>query len=304
MAGFKKLSFFFEYLTVRFVGSIFTLLPLSFVLRFAPSIGVFLFFILGRSRRTALANLRQVYGYEKPDSEIRQIAKKSFVHLTEFGIEWFWMTKIAKDPERYLAIRGVKKIHSALERKKGALLLVSHNGNWEIMALVAGFLIAKPVGAKIYALARPLKNLYLYEYSLRLRALTGLKSIHKIGGVRETFNRLKENGIVSTLIDQRVGEGGVEVNFLGHPALTTSLPAVATLRLGTPIFFVFLHRTPDLRFVMDVEGPMEIERTGDMKHDIQVNTQRVNDRIEAEIRKDPTCWLWMHNRWRSREGAK
>ena len=214
------------------------------------------------------------------------------------------MPKIARDPKRYLAIRDVEKIHNALKQGKGAMLLVSHTGNWEIMALVAGILIAKPVGASIYALARPLKNFYLYEHSLRLRALTGLESIPKIGGVQETFNRLKENGIVSTLIDQRVGEGGVEVNFFGQPALTTSLPAVAALRYGTPILFVFLRRTPDLRFVMDVEGPVEIERTGDLKRDIQVNTQHFNERVEAEIRKDPARWLWMHNRWRDRHGAK
>ena len=304
MAVFKKVIYFFEYAAIRLVGGCLSLFPLSLALPLTHPIGVFLFFILKRSRRTALENLHQVYGSHKSESQIRQIAKKSFVYLAEFAIEWLWMPRIARNPERYFAIRGVEKIHSALEKKTGALLLVSHNGNWEIMALVAGFLIARPVGASIYALARPLKNFYLYNYSLHLRGLTGLKSIHKIGGVRETFNRLKENGIVSTLIDQRVGEGGVEVDFFGRPALTTTLPAVAALRLGTPIFFVFLHRTSDLRFVMDVEGPVEIKKTGDIKYDIQVNTQHFNNRIEAEIHKDPPHWLWMHNRWRARHGMK
>ena len=304
MDGFQKAAHLFEYALIRLAGFFLNLLPFSFTLRLARPGGVLLFWVLKRSRRIALENLKQVYGSEKSEAEIRNIARESFVHLAEFGAEWLWMPQIAKDPMRYLAISGVQKIHSALKQGKGAMLLVSHTGNWEIMALIVGTLIAKPVGASIYALARPLKNLYLYKYSLRLRGLTGLQSIPKVGGVHETFNRLKDNGIVSTLIDQRVGEGGVEVNFFGRPALTTSLPAVSALRLGTPLFFLSCHRTSDLRFMMEVEGPVEIERTGDIRHNIRVNTQRINDRLEAEIRKDPPRWLWMHNRWRTRHGAK
>ncbi len=275
-------------------------------LALARPIGIVLFYLLKRSRRTALKNLTAVYGSEKSEREIRKIAKESFVHLAEFGVEWLRMPKVSRDPARYLAILGVEKIHDALKRGKGAMLLVSHVGNWEIMALIAGTLIARPVGAAIYALARPLKNAYLYEYSLRLRGLTGLQSIHKVGAVSETFERLKENAIVCLLVDQRVGEGGVEVDFFGEEALTTSLPAVAALRYGTSVFFVFVPppRTAEPRFTMHVEGPFSIESTGDVKRDIQVNTQAFNDRVETEIRKDPARWLWMHNRWRSRHGAK
>ena len=290
---------------IRFFGFLLRLFPLSVLLWLARPVGNFLFLALGRSRRTALENLRQAYGSEKSEPEIRAIARETFVYLAEFGAEWLSLAKIAKRPERYLAIRGVEKIHAALkEKKRGAILLVSHSGNWEIMALIGGLLIAKPVKATIYALARPLKNPYLYQYVLNLRGLTGLKSISKTGAVRQTLKRLKENGILCLLIDQRVSEGSVEAEFFGREALTTSLPAIAAIRLGTPIFHVFLHRTRDLRYVMDVEGPVPIEITKDPEEDIRTNTQRFNDRLEADIRKDPTQWLWMHNRWRVRHGTK
>ena len=300
----QKLGFLFEYVLIRFFGALLSLFPLSSLLLLAHPIGNLLFHILRRSRRTALENLRQVYGSQKSEPQIQKMARESFVHITEFGMEWIYMPKIAKQPERYLAIEGVEKIHSSLAKKKGAVLLVSHNGNWEIMALIAGLLIAKPVNATIYALARPLKNPYLYDRVIHLRGLTGLKSISKIGAVRQTFKRLKQNGIVSLLIDQRVNEGAVEAKFFGRPALTTSLPALAALRLQTPVFFVFLRRTRDLRYVMEVEGPAPIESSEDSGEDIRMNTQRFNDRIEAEIRKDPAHWLWMHNRWRAKHGAK
>lgn len=293
-----------EYLLTRIVGGLLNLLPFSLVLRLARFVGVLIFQLSGRARRIALTNLRFVYGADKSEAEIHGIAKEAFVHLAEFGVEWLRMPQIARAPEKYLKINHVDRIHQALKKRKGAMLLVSHTGNWEIMALIGGLLIAKPIGAVIYSLARPLKNPYLYRYILRLRGMTGLKSIDKMGGVKETSARLKENGIVCLLIDQRVREGSVETDFFGRKSLTTSLPAIAARRFGTPIFFVFLHRTPDLHFVMDVEGPFPIEATKNPKQDIQTNTQRFNDRIEAEIRKNPSQWLWMHNRWRLEVGPK
>lgn len=300
MARFKKISYFLEYALIRFLGIFLNLLPFPFVLRLARPVSALLFRFFKRSQRIAIAldNLRRAYGSEKSESEIQKIALESFIGLLEFGMEWLRMPQIAGDPGRYLGIRHVDRIHAALHRKKGALLLVSHNGNWEIMALIAGLWIAKPVQVPIYALARPLKNPYLYRYILRLRGLTGLRSIDRAGGVRETFARLRENSIVSLLVDQRVSEGSVEAEFFGQEALTTALPAIAALRLGTPVFFVFVRRTPELRYVMEVEGPLPIEMTGNPKRDVQTNTQRFNDRLEAEIRKDPSRWLWMHNRWR------
>lgn len=182
--------------------------------------------------------------------------------------------------------------------------MVCHTGNWEIMALMGGLLVAKPIGASVYVVARPLKNPYIYQYAMSLRGGLGLETIDKSGGVQGTLNALRANSIVCILIDQRVSEGSVETHFFGRPALTTSLPAIAAMRLGTPVFFNFLDRTPGVRYEMRVEGPIPIEKTGNVKEDIKRNTQKFVDRIEAEIRKDPAHWLWMYNRWRPQHGFK
>ena len=305
MAGFKKLIYFLEYVLTRFASGLFSLLPLRLALCFARPVGFLMFSFLSKPRRMALENLRHAYQSEKSKSEIEEIARKAFIHLAEFGIEWLAMPRIIRTPARYLiTVRQGEKVQAALKNKRGAIVLVCHTGNWEIMALMGGLLVARPVGASVYALARPLKNPYLYQYALQLRGGMGLKSIDKSGGVRETFNCLRENGIVCVLIDQRVSEGSVETNFFGRFALTTSLPAIAALRLGTPVFFNFLYHTNNLDYVMEVEGPISIESTGDVHRDIQTNTQRFVDRVETEVRKNPARWLWMHNRWRVQHGYK
>ena len=232
------------------------------------------------------------------------MARESFAYLAEFTMGWLQMPRLAKQADRYLAIEGVDLILEGLKKKKGAMLILSHGGHWEAAALIAGLLIARPAQTRIHALARPLKNPYLYRYILRLRGLTGLQSISKVGAVRETLKCLKRNEIVSLLFDQRVNQGSVEVTFFGRPALTTSLPALVALRAGTPLFYVHTRLTPELRYVLNVKGPLPVEETGEADRDLRVNTQRFNDYLEAEIRKAPGRWLWMHNRWRVRHGAK
>ena len=44
---------------------------------------------------------------------------------------------------------------------------------------------------------------------------------------------------------------------------------------------------------------IEIERTGDMKKDIEINTARLNKILEDFIRQYPDQWFWIHNRWKT-----
>ena len=301
----KNLKFLLEYGLIRIASWLVSIIPFQWALKMAVPIGAALFAILNRLRQRTIESLKCAFP-EKSEDEIKSIAKGAFVHLVEFGIEWLRMSAMIKNPEKYLIeVYHKEKIYAELEKKNGAIVLISHTGNWEIMALMGGLLVSKPIGGSVYAVARPLDNPYLYQYAVEQRGGQGLKTIDKSGGVRETFDRLKkENAIVCVLIDQRVSEGSVETQFFGRPALTTSLPIVAALRLNTPIFYNFLYRTKDLRYEMKVEGPISIERTGNFKKDIEVNTQKFVQRIEAEIRKQPSHWLWMHNRWRMAHGAK
>jgi KDO2-lipid IV(A) lauroyltransferase len=62
----------------------------------------------------------------------------------------------------------------------------------------------------------------------------------------------------------------------------------------------FIHRLPDggHQLVLDPEIPLAI--TGDLDHDIQVNTARFTEAIERHVRAHPEQWFWVHRRWKSR----
>ena len=288
---------------IRLFGWLLNLIPFETARSLSRPVGFFLFVILPRQRKVCLDNLRHAYGSEKSEKEIRRIAIGSFAYLFEFAVEWFRLPMLAADPDRYFGEENAAEVHKALKRGKGVLVIASHNGNQEVMALLAGYFLPLSGVSSIYALARPVKNRALYEFTMRGRRLTGLQSIDKNGGVRPVLKLLKKNNIVCMLIDQRVGEGSVEVNFFGRSALTSSLPAIAALRYDTPVFYLFLKRTPAGRYVITMESA-PITRTGNLEHDLLTNTQRFNDRVETSIRENPSHWFWMHNRWRMRHGSK
>jgi KDO2-lipid IV(A) lauroyltransferase len=41
-----------------------------------------------------------------------------------------------------------------------------------------------------------------------------------------------------------------------------------------------------------------MKRTGDLRSDIQTNTQLITDVVEKAVRKYPDQWFWVHKRWK------
>jgi KDO2-lipid IV(A) lauroyltransferase len=91
------------------------------------------------------------------------------------------------------------------------------------------------------------------------------------------------------------------VDFFGIPASTTSGLATLALRTGAAVLPVFIPWDEKRqRFVLRVDKPLEIERTGDEAEDIRRLTALFTSIIESYVRRFPQQWLWIHRRWNTR----
>ena len=289
----KTVIFYFEYLFFRFVIFIVNLFPFPTVLKWADSLGPLIQKIAKRKNDIALENLREAYRGEKSEAEIQQIARKSFINLAKLAFEFVRIPEIAANPEKYIRFVDQNYIWKALDQKRGAILLISHFGNWELMAVRSAW-----EGLPMNAVARPLKNPFVYDYVKKLRGYTGLHTIAKQGAAREMLKTLNKNECVAILIDQRESQTGIPVNFFGRPALTTALPAMLALKKDIPVIPCFHYRNPEGKTTLICYEPFRLVRTGNEEEDIRANTQMFASKIENEVRKDPANWLWMHRRWR------
>ena len=297
MTKLHRLIFYLEYLFFRVIAFLINLLNVHQARCLADHMGFCLFWLLKKRREVALTNLRLALGKEKSEEELVKIAVGSMQNLVQVAFEFIHIPKMIKNGDLLWQIKGADRVWKALEGKKGLIVTVSHFGNWELMGHAAA-----AEGFPIHAIARPVKNPYVYSYIKRLRGSTGIKSIDKGGAARATIKRVKQNQMIAMLIDQHERQGGVWVDFFGRKACTTSLAAILALKYDTVILPTFFYRGEPDFFELHFNEPFPLIRTGDYEADLVANTQQYVNHIEREIRKRPEDWLWMHRRWREPPG--
>jgi len=278
------------------VGALIGRLPIGMAQALGAGLGRIAYWILPGRRRVALDNLTLVFGDTLSPEARATLARQSFEHLGMTAME---CCRLFFGPAERLFARvrgqGLEYIGQAMARGRGIFFLTGHFGNWELLAATHGL-----AGFGLSVVVRPLDNPYLDTLIARARERSGLRAISKreaVQGVREALGRGECIGI---LLDQDAGRDGEFVPFLGRPASTSRALAVLALKTRAPVLPAFIHRLPDggHELVLDPEIPLAI--TGDLDHDIHVNTARFTAAIERHVRAHPEQWFWVHRRWKSR----
>jgi predicted LPLAT superfamily acyltransferase len=110
---------------------------------------------------------------------------------------------------------------------------------------------------------------------------------------------LRGNGILGFLIDQDTDVRGVFVDFYGKPAYTPIGAAMLAMDSGAPVLPMFYLKKPDDTYEFVIEKEITLVMTGNRRQDMEENTRRFHEVIEKYIKKYPTQWVWMHNRWKT-----
>jgi KDO2-lipid IV(A) lauroyltransferase len=282
---------------VNAVFATLSLVPRRIRLAAGKSLGLGLFALSPRHRRMARANLDRAFADSLSREEKERIARASFAHLGLLLCDSLAFSRV--DPtrlEEFAVFEGLENIRAAYARGRGVFVFSGHYGNWEMVALLQGYM-----GLPLAMVTRPLDNPYLERRMYRYRTLSGNRVIHKRGAAREILRAIRQGWGVAIVIDQNVrGEDGIFVDFFGTPASTT--PALATLALKTeaPIVPVFGVPLPDGRYRIRYLPEVEFRRSGDTKRDIVELTQVCTRIIEEQVKREPEYWVWMHRRWRTR----
>jgi KDO2-lipid IV(A) lauroyltransferase len=114
-----------------------------------------------------------------------------------------------------------------------------------------------------------------------------------INGVRETIGYIKKNHSVALMIDQRVSEGK-RINFFNKPALTTTLPAQLSTKFNLDIIPVFIERDKNDKFKIEFQkkiDPKNFQNKSEL-------TKELNKILEKMVIRNPSQWIWTHNRWK------
>jgi len=252
---------------------------------------------LSRYRGIALENVGRALGNEIPEEQLTGIVRAAFLNVCLSGIELARISWLP--PGRFddrIEISGLERYREATAGGKGSIIFTAHLGNWE----ACGSWVTRHVQEKLAVLVRLQPNPFASELLVRVRHRLGLTVIPKQAPGSAVRGFLDDGYAVVFLADQYGGRAGVPVKLFGAETRAPKGPAVYALRTGAPLIPAFTVRLPGRLFShrIHVEPPLEVERTGDVAHDVQVNTQRLVDVLESYVRQYPEQWLWMHRRWR------
>ena len=202
--------------------------------------------------------------------------------------------KLNKTNFDHIKITGVNHLDGIKKNKEPAIFYSAHLANFELMAMEID-----KFGIKCAAIYRPLNNIFLnplMEY-LRMKYICPTQIPKGRMGMREIISRINDGYSIALMMDQRVSEGQ-KVPFFNKPAFTTTIPAQLALKYNCKLVPIFLERKEGANFEMTIHEPYKIQRTGNDDQDTKNITLKINQIIEKMILKNPTQWIWSHNRWK------
>ena len=257
------------------------------------SLGTAFYVASRRYRKIALKNLRAVYGREMTDAKIRRIARDVFRNFTRGTVEFFYLLSLSREKiDRLIDFEGKEHIDNALALGNGCIAVTAHYGNWELLARKLVIL-----GYKVNVIARDSDDDRITGITGRIRESGGYKVFDRGQPIIGAFRALRNNEVLGILPDQNDIDG-IFVEFFGRQAKTAKGPAVLSLKSGAPIVPVFAPRIENGRYRATAYPPITLEPSGDNHRDVHDLMMLVNKAIEDEIRRNPSQWLWLHDRWK------
>ena len=283
-----------EYIIFILFSGFSRLIGLNISRKFSLVLASFFFYIFPIRKKVVLKNLQIAY----PESNLSTVKKTAFRIYKSFAItlvELLYLPYMKKQE----IIDAVECINPELiiekyNEGKGIILLSSHYGNWELIAISVAMRVKIPFSV----IVKPLRNSYVYDWMNKARIKFGNEIVPLGISIRKTYQILKEKKIVAMVADQRGPQEGVRVNFFGREVPVYTGPAALALKTGAPIIFGIPVRQKNYKYRTLLVEISQNDLPENYEDKIKEISQRHTSYLEKIIRENPEQWLWMHDRWK------
>ncbi len=189
---------------------------------------------------------------------------------------------------RLARVEGLENLTAALAKGRGAILIGGHFTTIEIATRILGTVVPLNV---VY---RPTKNALLSHTMFASFSRHGKPIAHD--DIRTMIRALKNNEAVWYAPDQSYrNKGAAMVKFFGIPAATTTATSRLARISGAAVLTYFPERLPGTAGYRVVIGPAFENFPG---ADPICDVERFNTLLEAQIRRVPEQYLWVHRRFK------
>jgi KDO2-lipid IV(A) lauroyltransferase len=270
------------------------LLPVSMQLFAGRSLAILLKPFLVARKRIARRNLELCFpdlSEQQRDELLRNNFRTMGMMMIETALSWWSSDKSLEKRVRY---SGLEHIERAKEQGKGVILLTGHFTSMELGGRL--MMLKTPC----YVMFRQLKNPLFNDVMMNAR-------VHHSEGIilrndpRAMVRALRKNKVVWYAPDQDFGRKmSVFATFFGVQAATVPATSRIVKMSGATILPFVPRRESDGSYTLTIGEPLQNFPTGDELND----AQRINDIIEAEARKSPEQYFWVHRRFKTQPDSE
>jgi KDO2-lipid IV(A) lauroyltransferase len=272
-----------------------TRLPYSWQIGIGHVIGSLLYRLAKRRRHIARVNLSLCFP-ELDKSQLELLLKQHFsslgIGLMETAMTWWMPSNRLKN---LVKVEGLENLYQALDRKKGVILLSGHFTTLEI-------------GGRLLSLYTPFHAMYREHKNPVIESVMRDGRARSCGNVidrrdlRAVLRALQQNNPIWYAPDQDYGiRHGIFVPFFGIPAATTTATSRIAAKSGAAVVPFFQVRLPRGRgYQLTLSPALENFPSGDAEAD----TRRVNKLFEQRIKENPSQYIWVHRRFKTRPAGE
>ena len=275
-----------EYGIFRTVEWIVGLLPMDSCAVFGRLIGRFFQAISPRYRYLVRRNLRIATAENPlPPAELDALVDETFRRV---GANFISSLKSATMSSEELA-ENIETTHCDLLSREqagnGLVVIMSHMGNWEIMAKLSGLHAGVSRFGTVY---RPLGNPLMNKLTNERRAADGCQLFSRHDGFHAPIALLRSPGPMGVLADQRAGAQGVVMPFFGKLTTCTPLPDLMARRAKADVCTLTISTIDHGRW------HAEMRLLGKSP-----GVKGIVTAMENAMRISLADVFWFHDRWRT-----
>jgi KDO2-lipid IV(A) lauroyltransferase len=275
------------------------LFPMRFVMKASKILGWIAYYIVPIRRQYVIAALSESFP-NKTKNEILKIIKDMYINVARIIVGIAFIPTFSDEKIKNMMVMDEKPFYDAHQKKRGAVIMSAHLGNWELTA--ASMSKRYPISVIVANQSNPFMDDMMNE----VRSGENYKTIPRDlwqSSARQVLKALQRNDFIAILADQDEAKNGCFVPFFGRDCSMPKGAALFALRRKCPLFTAFgIYREDG---VMEVEvKEIPLPHTGDIENDIKTINTIYSQRLEKIITRYPHQWLWFHRKWKTKPHSR
>ncbi len=272
------------------------ILPISFLPLTALYIFANIFYIISKRfsyrKQIILSNLNHSFA-NKSKEEINQISNDFLKHLLHVIMEIIKMISVGKSLfKNNVTITNPELIHNYEKQKQTIILVCGHFNNWEW----AGQKVSISAKQQVVSIYKPLNNKEFDNLLKKARTKFGAIAISMEESMRYILKTKNKTQIICIIADQNpvVNSTTKWHSFLGRDVPVFMGVEKIAKKMNYPVVFCDMKKIKTGKYTITFEN-LEINPKNTNEGEI---TKLYFERLEKQIKENPSQWLWSHKRWK------